>query len=229
MQALNDADETVDLLAYAAADPRVAGVVGWIDLAAPDVEDLLGALREGRHGQLLVGIRHLALIEDDPDGWLSSGSVQRGLAAVGRAGLPYDLIFRPEHLEAVLQTVRTHTEVSVHPRPPGQATDRVERGRGLGGRHPSAGRGAERDVQALRQFTVAASGWTVADLHPYANVALDAFGADRVMFGSDWPVSLLAAPYDEGVVVVEQLLSGCTSPERDQILGETAARVYRIN
>jgi L-fuconolactonase len=225
VQALNDPDETVDLLAYAAAEPRVAGVVGWVDLAAPDVADRLAALREGH---CLVGIRHLALIHDDPAGWLCSPEVQRGLKTVARAGLPYDLIFRPEHLQAVLHTVRTHAGITF-------VVDHL-------GKPPTVAEGLDDWAAGIRALaaepnvtcklsqilTVVGPIWTLDDLRPYVDVVLGAFGGDRVMFGSDWPVSLLAARYADVVNVVEQLLASCSDEARNQVLGETAARVYAL-
>lgn len=226
VQALNDPDETDDLLGYAAAEPRVAGVVGWVDLAASDVADRLTTLRA--HDHLLVGIRHLALIDDDPAGWLASPRVQRGLAAVAEAGLPYDLIFRPEHLDAMLHTVRSYpgmTFVVDHlgkpPVPPGTRNDWAAGMRTLA---------AEPNVTCKLSQLLTLSGptGTVDDLRPYVDIALEAFGAERVMFGSDWPVSLLHAPYDVVVDVTQALLTSATSAEREQVFGGTAARIYAL-
>jgi len=71
-------------------------------------------------------------------------------------------------------------------------------------------------------------GWTIHDLRPYAETALDAFGPDRMMFGSDWPVCLVAASYEEVVGAAEELIAELAPDERAQILGATAARVYRL-
>jgi L-fuconolactonase len=222
VQALNDADETDDLLAYAAAEPRIAGVIAWVDLTEPDVADRLAALREGPHGRPLVGIRHLALIDDDPAGWLCSPDVQRGLAAVGAAGLPYDLIFRPQHYDAVLHTVRAHADMTFvidhlgKPPVPSAGLD-----------HWSAGiraLAAEPNVTCKVSQIVTVEG----DFRPHADIALAAFGADRVMFGSDWPVSLLAAPYADILGVAESLLATCSDDEQAQVMGKTAARIYAL-
>jgi L-fuconolactonase len=70
--------------------------------------------------------------------------------------------------------------------------------------------------------------WTVADLRPYADVVLDAFGPSRVMFGSDWPVCLLAGSYEEVVAAAEGVTAGLTAAERDEVFGGTAARVYGL-
>jgi L-fuconolactonase len=70
--------------------------------------------------------------------------------------------------------------------------------------------------------------WTVADLRPYVDVALEAFGPDRLMVGSDWPVCLLAADYARVFAAAEELLSGCSPDERRQVFGGTATRVYGL-
>jgi L-fuconolactonase len=228
VQALNDPGETDDLLAYAAAQPRVAGVVGWVDLAAADVENRLTGLREGRNGAFLVGIRHLALIDADPAGWLGSPQVQRGLDAVASAGLPYDLIFRPEHGDAVLHTVRSHPGMTF-------VVDHL-------GKPPTLSAGLDDWTVGIRALaaepnvtcklsqilTVAGPTWMLSDLRTYVDTVLDAFGADRVLFGSDWPVSLLAAPYADVVNVVEQLLDDMTPGEQALVFGTTAERVYAL-
>jgi L-fuconolactonase len=228
VQALNDRSETNDLLRYAAAEPRVAGVVGWVDLAARDVGQQLAMLQERQNGQFIVGIRHLALIDDDPAGWLCSPQVRRGLAAVASAGLPYDLIFRPEHLDAVLHAVRAHpglTFVVDHLNKPPPRSEGMDDW--IAGIQALA---AEPNVTCkLSQLpSVVGPTWTLDDLRPYVDTVLNAFGAHRVMFGSDWPVSLLAAPYADVVEAVKQLLASLTAIEREQVFGATAERVYAL-
>jgi L-fuconolactonase len=222
VQAINDADETDDLLAYAAVEPRVAGVVGWVGLAAPDVADRLAELRERPNGRWLVGIRHLALVDNDPAGWLGSPQVQRGLAAVAAAQLPYDLIFRPEHLDAVLFAVRSHpglTFVLDHLGKPPTLPAGLD-GWAVGMRALAA----EPNVTCKLSQILTVAG----PRRPYVDVALEAFGAERLLFGSDWPVSLLHAPYDVVVNVTEQLLARCSDKERYQIWGGVAASVYKL-
>lgn len=222
VQAINDPDETDDLLAYAAVEPRVAGVVGWVDFAVPDVADRLAELRERPNGRCLVGIRHLALVDNDPAGWLGSSQVQRGLAAVAAAQLPYDLIFRPEHGDAVLRTVRSHPDMTFvvdhlgkPPTPPAGLDDWAIGIRTLA---------AEPNVTCKLSQILTVAGPT----RPFVDIALEAFGAERVMFGSDWPVSLLHAPYDVAVEVTEQVLDGLMPSERDMVFGTTAERVYTL-
>ena len=108
VQALSSLDETRELLDTAATSEFVAGVVGWVDLTSPDVTDTLASLVS----DLLVGIRHQVHDEPDP-GWLLRDDVQRGIAAVGEAGLVYDLLVRTRELPAALKTVRRQKDVSL--------------------------------------------------------------------------------------------------------------------
>ncbi|MFI9787291.1 amidohydrolase family protein [Kitasatospora sp. NPDC051984] len=222
------AEETPELLALADTDPLVAGVVGWTDLTAPDVADRLAALRELPGGRRLVGIRHQVQNEPDPR-WLLRPEVQRGLHAVGAAGLAYDLIVRPHQLPASVAAaaaVPGLTFVLDHLGKPPIAARRIDRW--------------QRDVRllaALPNTTAKISGltteadwrtWHADDLRPCVETALEAFGPDRLMFGSDWPVSTLAGDYRRTADAVTGLLSALAGHERDAVLGATAARVYGI-
>ncbi len=230
VQVVPEVEETAEFLALSADDGRglVAGVVGWVDLTDPGIGDVLAALREGPGGDLLVGVRHLVQGEPDPR-WLTRPDVRRGLRAVAEAGLAYDLLTLVHQLPAAIETARAlpgATFVLDHlSKPPIAAGDR----------EPWASR--IRELAAEPNVTCKLSGmvteadrvrWTVADLRPYADVVLDAFGPSRVMFGSDWPVCLLAGSYEEVVAAAEGLTAGLTDAERDEVFGGTAARVYRL-
>lgn len=220
--------ETPELLALAARDGRVAGVVGWVDLTASDVADHLAALRGGPGGEALVGVRHQVQEEPDPR-WLCRADVRRGLEAVAAAGLAYDLVVVPAQLDAVAETVRAVPALRFvldHAGKPPVASGALE---------PWAG--AVRTVAAAPNVAVKLSGlvteadherWTVDDLRPFADVVLDAFGPARTMFGSDWPVCLLAGGYDAVWEAASALTDRLAPGERDDVLGGTAARWYRL-
>ncbi|WP_370876725.1 amidohydrolase family protein [Amycolatopsis thermophila] len=221
VQVLADVSETRDFLAVAAADPVIAGVVGWVDLRKPDVADVLATLPG------LVGVRHLVQGEADPR-WLTRADVRRGLRAVARAGLSYDLLTLPHQLPAAIETARDLPELSFvldHLSKPPIASGDLE---------PWATH--LRELAALPNVTAklsglvteAGPGWTTAGLRPYAEVALEAFGPDRLMFGSDWPVCLLAASYAQVREAAEELVAGLSPAERDAVFGGTAQRVYRL-
>ncbi|MEV1075968.1 amidohydrolase family protein [Micromonospora parva] len=220
--------ETPELLGIAADDPLVAGVVGWVDLTAVDVGRRLDRLRRARGGERLVGIRHLVQSEPDP-AYLDRPEVRRGIAAVGAAGLAFDLLVRPHQLPAATRLVRDLPQVRF-------VLDHLGK--------PSLGRADpgdwHRDLRALAaepNTTAKLSGlvteveggsWTAADLRPAVEHALDVFGPDRLMFGSDWPVCLLVTSYVRWVAVLGDLLAPLSDDERAAIWRRTASRVYRL-
>ncbi|MET9969841.1 amidohydrolase family protein [Streptomyces sp. NPDC006356] len=225
VQTITVADETPEFLALAAEHDLIAGVVGWTDLTRPDVADELARLRELPGGRYLKGIRHQVQGEPDPE-WLLRADVRRGLAAVTDAGLVYDLVVLPHQLPACVKAAADHpglTFVLDHLGKPPIAS---------GGREPWET--AVRSVAALANTVCKLSGmvteadltsWTVDDLRPYADVVLDAFGPDRLMYGSDWPVCTLAASYGQ---VLDTACELTEKSDRRKIFGTTATRVYDL-
>jgi L-fuconolactonase len=227
VQTVSVPEETPEFLEVAASNDLVAGVVGWVDLPAPDVADALAALRERPDGAWLKGIRHQVHDEEDPR-WLCRDDVRNGLAAVAGAGLVYDLLTKTPHLPAAVETVAALPELSF-------VVDHISKPVIGGDLEPWAT--GLRELAGFSNVSCKLSGmvteaswtdWTVEDLGPYVDVVLEAFGPDRVMFGSDWPVCLLAASYGEVVEAVEQLTAGLTEQERDAVFGDTARRVYHL-
>ena len=111
VQTVTEPDETPEMLALAAGSDLIAGVIGWVDLEAPDAADAIGALRELPSGALLVGIRHPVLVEPDPD-WLTRAAVLRGLAEVAAAGLTYDVVVMPRHLRAAVAAAQATPQLT---------------------------------------------------------------------------------------------------------------------
>ncbi|WP_137813416.1 amidohydrolase family protein [Gandjariella thermophila] len=228
VQTVTVPEETPELLALAESSPLVGAVVGWTDLTAEAVADDLAVLREAPGGPWLRGIRHQVQGEPDPE-WLAREDVRRGLAAVGEAGLVYELLTLPHQLPAAVRTVAALPDVPF-------VLDHCSKPPIAGGEvRPWAD--LIRELAAHGNVTCKLSGlvteadwasWTVADLRPYVEVVLDAFGADRLMFGSDWPVCLLAADYAEVVATAERLTAALSTAERAAIFGGTAQRVYRL-
>jgi L-fuconolactonase len=229
VQTVSDVSETEQFLSIAAdSGGLIAGVVGWADLTTADLTATIARLRSGPGGDHLVGFRHQAHDEADPD-WLARSDVLRGLAALADAGLAYDLLVRPRELPAALQAARavdTLTFVVDHAAKPDIATGMVE---------PWATRLAA--LAALPHVACKLSGlvteaawdsWTVDDLRPYVDRVLDLFGPERLMFGSDWPVCTLAASYAEVLHAAQACLAGLSDIETAAVFGGTAARVYRI-
>ena len=227
VQTVTVAAETPEMLALAAADPLVAGVVGWTDLTSPAVADELAGLAAGPGGGYLVSIRHQVQSEPDPD-WLRRPDVIRGLRAVAAAGLAYDLVVLPHQIPAAsyaAAAVPGLTLVLDHAgKPPIASGD-------LG-----AWTAAIKEFAALPNTTCKLSGLVTEAtagapdqaFAPVADVVLSAFGAARVMFGSDWPVCLLASDYAGVMALARALVAGLSDVERAAVFGATAARVYGI-
>lgn len=220
--------ETPELLALAADGGLIAGVVGWADLTAPGLGDTLAGLRELPGGERLVGIRHQVQSEPDPR-WLLRPDVQRGLALLAGHRLVYDLVVRPHQLTAAYEAAAARPELTFvldHLGKPPIASGDLE---------PWAG--AVRRLASLPNVTGKLSGlvteadvgaWTVADLRPFADTALEAFGPDRLMFGSDWPVCRLAADYAGVLSAARALTDGLSGAERSAVFADTAARTYGL-
>jgi L-fuconolactonase len=221
VQATGSEEETAALLAQ-----PVDGVVGWVDLTAPDVADRIAALRERPGGERLVGIRHQVHDEPDPE-WLLREDVGRGLRAVADAGLAYDLLLFPPHLPVATALAAAHPGLRLvldHGAKPPIAA---------GGWEPwstdLAALAAHEHVHCKLSGLVTEADWSAwrgSGIERYAERLLEAFGAERLMFGSDWPVCTLAASYAE---VLELARSVLGPAERDQVLAGTARRVYSLS
>ncbi|MDP9285514.1 MAG: amidohydrolase family protein [Actinomycetota bacterium] len=223
VQANATLDETRQLLEIAAATPFVLGVVGWIDLTAPDVDRMLADL-DGK----LVGIRHQVHDEADP-AWLLRDDVQRGIAAAGAAGLVFDLLVRVPQLPAAFETARRHPDVRFVVDHLGKPAVRA--------RSTDDWSAALASLADLPNVVCKLSGlvteadwdsWREAELEPYYRRALAWFGADRCMFGSDWPVCLLAADYGSVLALLLHAIDDLPEDERVRVLGDTAARTYGL-
>jgi L-fuconolactonase len=229
VQVLADSAETRDFLALADRSDLVTAVIGWADLTSPAIGEELAALRDSPGGGRLVGIRHLVESEPDP-WWLSRDDVLRGLRTVTDAGLAYDLLIRPHQMEAALAAVRAVpglTFVLDHAAKPDIRA---------GQRAPWAGLFS--DLAAEPNVYCKLSGlateadwerWTIEDVRPYAERMLAEFGPRRVMFGSDWPVCLLAAPYARVAATARELTAALSPDERAAIFSGTAMRAYRLD
>lgn len=222
-------DEAADLLAVAADTPEIAGVVAWVDIADPGIAQTVRHYRRLRGGERLVGLRAQVQGEADP-AYLDRPDVRRGLAAVEAAGLVFDLVIRADQLPAAARAARAVGGLRF-------VLDHLGKPRideGPAGWHRwrdgFAALAANDNVKGKLSGLVTEAGpdWTPDDLAPFVAVALDEFGADRLMFGSDWPVCLLASDYRG----VQAALAGALPPLSPRELGEiyagTAARTYDL-
>jgi L-fuconolactonase len=228
VQTVTAPGETPELLALAAGSDLIAGVVGWTDLAAPDVGDKIAALTEMPGGAKLVGLRHQVQSEPDPD-WLTRPDVLRGLGAIARAGLVYDLVITAGQLGASARAAAAVPELTFvldHLGKPPVASGRTD-----------PWEADLRGLAALPNTSAKLSGlvteadwrrWQVTDLRPYAEVALHAFGPARMMFGSDWPVCTLAAGYPDVLAAARDLTAALSPLEREAVFAGTATSVYGL-
>ncbi len=228
VQTRSSLEETAEYLALADATPFIRGVVGWVDLTGPGVGEAIAALRAGPGGERLVGIRHQ--VQDEPGAaWLLREDVARGISAVGAAGLAYDLLVRPRELPAALQLTRDLPEVRFvidHLAKPPISTGTLEPWRALLAQFAPLDHVACK-VSGLVTEAVWSS-WTPADLQPYVDHAIEVFGPDRLLFGSDWPVCLLAAGYARVVEAALTTLSALDVTEQAAVMGGNAARIYAL-
>ena len=224
VQTVSSIEETHEFLQAAAENDFIAGVVGWVDLTDQSVAKTLAGLKGSEPGRFLVAIRHQVHDESDPE-WLLRHEVQRGISAVGEAGLVYDLLVRTRELPSALETIKRHPEMRfvvdhcAKPRIAAGSWDvQWEKALAPLADHPNvtcklSGLVTEADWNA----------WTPEQLEPYVRRVLSWFGPERCMFGSDWPVCLLAAPYKD---VVESMRS--IAGDDPRVFGETATRVYGL-
>jgi L-fuconolactonase len=229
VQTIASVEETREFLATAASVPFIGGVIGWVDLTDRGVRETLDALRGGPGGEWLIGIRHQVHDEPDPE-WLLRVDVRRGLAAIEAAGFAYDLLVRSRELPAALTVAREmgglRLVIDHAAKPPIRS----------GATEPWAS--LLRPFGELPNVTCKLSGlvteadpatWQVADLAPYVEIALETFGPSRVLFGSDWPVCLVAASYADVVTAARDLTADLSTEERGAVFGSAAEAAYRLS
>lgn len=223
VQAVHDPGETAWLLEQPGP---VAGVVGWVDLTAPDVTDRIAAVRALLGGERLVGIRHQAQDEPDAD-WLARPDVVRGVHALAAAGLVFDVLVRAREHAAALTLIDAVPEASFvldhagkpsidtgDPAWPGRLTDFAAR--------PNV------TCKVSGLFTEAGPDWRDRPVDRYVREVVEQFGPERSMFGSDWPVSTLATGYDDVVQRTTAALADLSTTEHEAVLSGTAERVYLV-
>lgn len=229
VQTWNSLEETWEFIRTAEATDFVAGVVGWVDLTDPKVNETLAQLKAAPEGKWLVGIRHLIQTEVDPN-WLLRDDAKRGLKAVQDAGLVYDLVPNLPQLPSCIKTVEAFPETRF-------VLDHISKPDIRNG-------GFDEWAVLIRQFRgqrdhvwCKLSGmvteanwqnWKPEDLKPYVHEVLDVFGVDRCMFGTDWPVCLVAASYDRVVDALRECVKDHSPAEQEKIFGRNAVTAYRL-
>jgi L-fuconolactonase len=226
VQAAQTVAETDFLLELAAADDSIAGVIGWLDMEAPDFVE---QFEHYRRCPKFLGMR--PMIQDLPDDqWILRPPVLAAIEHVADADLPFEFLTYPRHLPFVFQALQSapHLRAVIdHISKPEIRTGQTEPWKSSISqlaRHPSlhckiSGMITEADHRH----------WSVDDLRPYVEHVIDCFGSDRVMFGSDWPVCLLAGSYDRVIGALEEIVSAHRSSELDRkLFGDNAATFYKL-
>ncbi|PRD17006.1 amidohydrolase family protein [Pantoea coffeiphila] len=224
VQARQSLDETAQLLQWAESRGKADAVVGWVDITAADLARQLETLRHPR----LRSFRHLVQDEPDPARWLHQPAVAAGMSELQRQGYAWDMLVTWRHLPELTAFAARHDAgwlVLDHLGKPD-----IARGATAWGEQVAELAAMPHVVCKLSGLvTEAPEGrWSAAQLRPFIEEALARFGPQRLMFGSDWPVCLLAANYDEVSQLLEDATDALTADEQAQIWGTTAARVYGL-
>jgi L-fuconolactonase len=225
VQARQSLEETEWLLGMANSNPAIKGVVGWIDLRS---EDAYTQLQKYASHPKFVGVRHVVQGEPEDD-FILGEQFNRGIALLKDFNLTYDILVFPKQLPYAAKFVEKHPELTF-------VLDHIAK--------PLIKKGSlspwKTDIEYLASFPnvyCKVSGmvteadwkhWKAEDFTPYLDVVFHAFGSNRVMIGSDWPVCLVAGEYPKILSIVTDYISGFSEEEKRQILGENCAKAYRI-
>ncbi len=224
VQARQSLAETRWLLQLAAADSPILGVVGWLPISA---EDFPAMLSEFAASPRLKGLRHV--VQAESAGFLDGADFNRGMRALAGTGLIYDILIFALQLAEATRFVDRHPEQSF-------VLDHIAKPEIRNGeiRRWSA---AIREMARRPNVCCKISGmvteadpahWTRAQLSPYFDVVLEAFGPERLMIGSDWPVLTVGCSYSQWWQTVESWIVSLSEVEQAKILGGTATRVYQL-
>ena len=228
VQSANSYADTDSMLAFAEEYDWVAGVVGWVPIHDP--AETAKKLDEYGQNAYFKGMRHLIHDEPNPD-WVVQKQVFEGLQILADSGLTFDVVaVFPNHLKHVptlAEKVPNLKMVIDHlAKPPLGDDDRATWRQQMAAAAESPNVYAK--VSGLNTVTPDFDNWAYEDIKPLIDFALETFGADRLMFGSDWPVAVLAGDYAKVWAETNKCLAGLSIAERDAILGGTANHFYNL-
>lgn len=224
VQARQNLQETQWLLSLANQYPWILGVIGWIDLC----DETLAEQLSHYHSQTkLKGFRHL--IQDESDiNFMLRDDFQRGIEQLQAYHYTYDLLIKPYHLPQTIELVSNFPEQAFiinHMAQP------IIKNQTLSGWKNEIEQLAEHDnVYCKITFITSelATDWSEKDFHRYFDIIFNAFGEQRLVYGSDWPVSLIKASYPEQFNIIIRYLSSLPQKARNKILGDNAKQFYRL-
>ncbi len=226
VQARQSLEETQWLLELADRSDKISGVVGWVDLSSNDVRSQLKRFAGNRK---LVGVRHVVQSEPD-ERFLLRPDFLRGISQLEEFNLAYDILIYTKHLPVAAEFVKRFPRQRF-------VLDHVAK-------PPIRERNIEAWAEGIRRIADFPNvycklsglvteadwgGWNPEQIHPYILTAIDAFGHDRLMIGSDWPVCLVAGSYRRVMNLVKECIEGWPKEKRDSLLGENARRFWNLN
>jgi L-fucono-1,5-lactonase len=225
VQADQSEEETLFLLQLAQRNSSIAGVVGWVDLCSPHAAK---RLKHFSQFDKLCGFRHLA--QDEPDDrFLVRPDFLRGIASLREFGFTYDILIYPDQLPAALELVAHFPEQQF-------VVDHIAKPE-IKSRSRAGWAVLMQNIAAKPNVYCKLSGlvteadwknWKKEDFRPYLDIVFGAFGPKRLMFGSDWPVCLLAASYKQVLEIIEDYVQDCAADIKDKIFGGNAAEFYQL-
>ncbi len=225
VQADQSEDETMFLLEQASSNDFIKGVVGWVNLRDQNVGERLAYFSQFSK---LKGFRHVVQAEPGDD-FLLGDDFCRGISFLKKYKLTYDILVFPKHLSYVIEFIKRFPQqpfVIDHLAKPYIKHKKTDQWKN--------------DIQQVAQFSnvycklsgmvteAALSSWAIDDFKPYINIVLESFGIDRVMFGSDWPVCLIAASYQQCCEILEKNTEYLSASDDKKLWGENAIRFYNL-
>mgnify|MGYP000560073206 FL=1 len=228
VQTVPTIDETPEFLDLSLSHPKVCAVVGWLDLESDDIRPVLEKYLAHAGGKNLVSIRDMAQDKDDPN-WLIRDDVVKNVHRIAEAGLTFDILTKPPQLAAAVKLVKqspNNVFVLDHISKPYIVKDELQ---------PWADQISE--IASYENVSVKVSGlfteanwsnWNNESFKPYLDHILQSFTPDRMMFGSDWPVCLLAASYSQTIDLMEEFAKDFSKSEQESFWAGTAKRFYRL-
>lgn len=228
VQTVPTIDETPEFLDLSLSHPKVCAVVGWLDLESDDIRPVLERYLAHAGGKNLVSIRDIAQDKDDPN-WLIRDDVVKNLHRIAESGLTFDILAKPPQLVAAVKLVKqspNNVFVLDHISKPYIAKGEMQ---------PWADQISE--IASYENVSVKVSGlfteanwsnWNNESFKPYLDHILQSFTPDRMMFGSDWPVCLLAASYSQTIGLMEEFAKDFSKSEQESFWAGTAKRAYKL-
>lgn len=226
VQARESIEETTELLGYAAKEPLIRGVVGWVPLADPGLSEVLDRFADN---PVLKGVRHV--VQDEPDDRFILGrDFNRGVSELAGRGLVYDILIYARQLPASIEFVDQHPGLEM-------VLDHIAKPTIVSSRFDKEWEIHFRELAKRSNVTCKFSGvltevrdpvWSLEMIRPYWDVALESFTPKRLMFGSDWPVCLLRTGHHQWVETVRELASELSPSEQEDLFAKTALKAYHL-